>query len=559
MNKITIYMGVLFGILAIFSCNSTNEKDKRDKEVKAEMEAQMASLRGEAYFKDKAIRAYLKEELEKFYTDRNYSMAWMTSNKVLPQSDSLIKALSLAYEEGLDTNNYKLDQIKVLQQEIFSKKKSKRDTLNLRKLIQLDFMMTASYLTYGSHLLAGRIDPNKLDTLWIAYPRKKDLVQHLKEAIESKKIGRSLRELSPAVAEYGRMKRQLALHRQIEHNGGWPMISKDNLPKKGATGEAVAALWKRLGLSGDLDTSKVRTAVFDDQIEAAVKKFQQRHGITPDGKINTETLVSLNQSVQSKIQLIELNMERIRWLPDSLGNTYALVNVPEYILKVFSKGKKDIDMRVIVGKEYASTPVFSDTLEYIVFNPDWTVPLSIAQKEILPVLQKNPDYLEKNNMAVYETWNEKDTAALDPYATDWSQFTPETFNYRIVQKPGPQNPLGRVKFMLPNDLFIYLHDTPNDHLFKRKERSFSHGCIRLEQPFELAKYFLNWDDEKINKQLEQEITTSVNLTKKWPVQIVYRTAWIDESGVLNFRDDIYGHDKVQLNAIINKESQLSKL
>jgi murein L,D-transpeptidase YcbB/YkuD len=216
-------------------------------------------------------------------------------------------------------------------------------------------------------------------------------------------------------------------------------------------------------------------------------------------------------------------------------------------------------MRVIVGKEYASTPVFSDTLEYIVFNPDWTVPLSIAQKEILPVLQKNPDYLEKNNMAVYETWNEKDTAALDPYATDWSQFTPETFNYRIVQKPGPQNPLGRVKFMLPNDLFIYLHDTPNDHLFKRKERSFSHGCIRLEQPFELAKYFLNWDDEKINKQLEQEITTSVNLTKKWPVQIVYRTAWIDESGVLNFRDDIYGHDKVQLNAIINKESQLSKL
>jgi murein L,D-transpeptidase YcbB/YkuD len=294
-------------------------------------------------------------------------------------------------------------------------------------------------------------------------------------------------------------------------------------------------------------------------LEEALRDFQQRHGLKPDGKLTAETVKWLNRPVQEVVQMIELNMERIRWLPDSIGDTYLLVNTPEYVLKAFKEGKKEMEMNVIVGQEYASTPVFTDTLEYVVFNPDWTVPPSIAQKEILPILQKNPDYLLNQDMSVYETWNEKDTMALDPHATDWSQFTPETFKYRIVQNPGPKNPLGLIKFMMPNDLFIYLHDTPADHLFGRSKRSLSHGCIRLEKPTELAMYVLGWDEAKVKEYISKEKPENVSLKEKMPVQIVYRTAWVDEEGKLNLRDDIYGYDKIQQRAITSKENQLSKL
>jgi L,D-transpeptidase YcbB len=553
------YIWMFLSILLIYSCKPADNKDKRAEEVQAEMLKQIATLKSAVYFKDNAIRPYLKEELENFYKNRNFQLAWMTSDKVLPQADSLLQAIAQAPAEGLEPNNYDFQEIQTLQKEVFAEKKSRQDTLSLRKLIQLDFNMTASYLTYASHLLSGRIDPAKLDTLWITYPRKKDLAAHLGEAIKNNRIYGSLQELSPVVTQYTQMKKQLAYYRSIAKSGGWPSVATIQRVNTGASGESVQALWKRLSLSGDLDTTVVRTPVFDASMQEALKKFQQRYGIKPDGKLNSETLVRLNEPIERTIQLIELNMERIRWSPDSIGNTYLWVNVPEYILKVYANGKKEKEMRVIVGKEYASTPVFSDTLEYIVFSPDWTVPTSIAKNEILPILQRNPDYLMSQNMAVYETWNESDTAALDPFTTDWSQFTPETFNYRIVQKPGPQNPLGQVKFMLPNNLFVYLHDTPNHNLFKREERSLSHGCVRLEQPIDLAMYLLNWDKAQVDEKINQPEPIVQNLPKKWPVQIVYRTAWVDEKGVLNFRDDIYGHDKKQLNAITRKENQLSRL
>jgi murein L,D-transpeptidase YcbB/YkuD len=550
---------MFLSVLLIYSCKPGDKKDKRTEEVQAEMQAQINTLKSTVYFKDNAIRSFLKEEMETFYKNRNYKLAWMTSDQILPQADSLVQAIVQAPADGLEASNYEWEGIKTLQKEIFSGKKSKRDTLNLRKLVQLDFKMTASYLTYASHLLSGRIDPAKLDTLWITYSRKKDLAVHLQEAIGNNRIYTSLQELSPVVSQYKQLKRQLSLYRRIAKSGGWLSMENAKTVSTGASDESVKALWKRLGVSGDLDTTASRTPVFNNAMEEALRKFQQRYGIKPDGKLNTETLAKLNEPVERTIQLIELNMERIRWSPDSLGNTYVWVNVPEYNLKVFSNGKTEKEMRVIVGKEFASTPVFTDTLEYVVFSPDWTVPSSIAKNEILPILQRNPDYLMKNNMAVYETWKESDTTALDPSATDWSQFTPETFNYRIVQKPGPQNPLGQIKFMLPNDLSVYLHDTPNHTLFKRKERDLSHGCVRLEKPIDLAMYLLNLTEEEVTEKINLPEPVIQKLPKKWPVQIVYRTAWVDEKGVLNFRDDIYGHDKKQLNAITRKENQLSKL
>jgi murein L,D-transpeptidase YcbB/YkuD len=355
------------------------------------------------------------------------------------------------------------------------------------------------------------------------------------------------------------LKSELAKYKEIAKQGAWPLLPSENISSKGISAETASLLKKRLAHSGIIDTTQVASSGDASQLEEALRDFQQRHGLKPDGKLTAETVKWLNRPVQEVVQMIELNMERIRWLPDSIGDTYLLVNTPEYVLKAFKEGKKEMEMNVIVGQEYASTPVFTDTLEYVVFNPDWTVPPSIAQKEILPILQKNPDYLLNQDMSVYETWNEKDTMALDPHATDWSQFTPETFKYRIVQNPGPKNPLGLIKFMMPNDLFIYLHDTPADHLFGRSKRSLSHGCIRLEKPTELAMYVLGWDEAKVKEYISKEKPENVSLKEKMPVQIVYRTAWVDEEGKLNLRDDIYGYDKIQQRAITSKENQLSKL
>jgi murein L,D-transpeptidase YcbB/YkuD len=543
-----------------FSCStSTNEEDTEA--ITNEVKQQMTSLKASEYFKDKSIRRFVKQDFDKFYTNRNYQLAWVSADKLQPQADSLLSAITQAHEEGLEPANYKLNEIKQLQEEIFGKKAkaSKSDSTLLKNLVKLDFMMTSSYMTYGAHLLAGRIDPFQLDTLWIVHPRKKDLSVHLEDALANKKIRTSLNELSPSTGQYNKLKSQLAKYKEVAKNGGWPLLTNELSAKSSKSAQKDSLLRKRLALSGELDTTQAVSSQASKQLEEAITSFQKRHGIKADGKLTAETIKWLNRPVQEVVQMIELNMERVRWLPDSIGDTYILVNTPEYVLKTFKDGKKQMQMNVIVGQEYASTPIFTDTLEYIVFSPDWTVPPSIAQKEILPILQKDPDYLLKHDMLVYETWNEKDTSALDPHATDWSQFTPETFKYRIVQNPGPNNPLGAVKFMMPNDLFIYLHDTPADYLFGRSKRTLSHGCIRLEKPAELAMYLLDWDEAKVKEYMGKEKPENVPLTKKMPVQIVYHTAWVDEEGILNFRDDIYGYDKMQQRAITSKENQLSKL
>jgi murein L,D-transpeptidase YcbB/YkuD len=558
MYKISII--IILCTTLFFSCN-TNDNEKNTEAITNEVRQQMTSLKASEYFKDKAIRRFVKQDFDKFYTNRNYQLAWVSADKLQPQADSLLSAIAQAHEEGLEPANYKLNEIKQLKEQLFGEKAKapKNDSTLLKNLVKLDFMMTSSYMTYGAHLLSGRIDPFQLDTLWIVHPRKKDLSVHLEEALTNKKIRSSLNELSPATGQYNKLKSQLARYKEVANKGGWPLLSNELSAKSSMSARRDSLLRKRLALSGELDTTQAVSSQAGKQLEEAIASFQKRHGIKADGKLTAETIKWLNKPVAEVVQMIELNMERVRWLPDSIGDTYILVNTPEYVLKTFKAGKKQMQMNVIVGQEYASTPVFTDTLEYIVFSPDWTVPPSIAQKEILPILQKNPDYLLIQDMSVYETWNEKDTSALDPHATDWSQFTPETFNYRIVQNPGPKNPLGAVKFMMPNDLFIYLHDTPADYLFGRSKRSLSHGCIRLEKPAELAMYLLEWDEAKVKEYMSKEEPENVPLTQKMPVQIVYQTAWVDEEGILNFRDDIYGYDKVQQRAITSKENQLSKL
>jgi murein L,D-transpeptidase YcbB/YkuD len=378
----------------------------------------------------------------------------------------------------------------------------------------------------------------------------------LRKALESKAIRQSLLELVPAHRQYGLLKAQLARYRAAAGNtsatGALPVghLSDDQLRS-------------RLAFYALMDT--VRTAPAEpgqpDRLGMALKQFQQLNGLDTTGVVDDSTRAALNRPATDVIQTLRINMERLRWQPESLGDRYVAVNVPGSELKVYENEAETLHMRVIVGNEYAVTPIFTDTLEYIIFSPDWTIPLTIARKEILPVLQRNPKYLQERNMVLYDSWDTVQAKQLDPREIDWRTMSAEAFGYRIVQQPGETNPMGRMKFMLPNPLFIYLHDTPASFLFQSKDRALSHGCIRVERPDELANFLLagnrGWNADKLNEYTRLKAPKRVDLGRKLPIAVTYHTAWVDQAGRLNLRPDVYGLDRKQLEAIGGQKPMLS--
>ncbi len=552
-------------LVSLASCNRFRADNLDRDEVSSAIKVAIDSMDAKKYFVDQDVREYLYEEFLDFYKNRDYRLAWITGRGTLTQAEELLTAIHNAPEEGLDSSSYRYNRLKKMQEELFTREARKEESQErIRQLVMLDFYMTSSYLTYASHLLAGRIDPARLDKGWEAYPRQANLASHLEEAISNQNIAESLLALNPDNDQYRGLKKHLAHYKQLAAKGGWPSIPTGGTLEKGSKGERVAALRTMLGITGDLDTTQAQSTqpdVYDDALAEAVNRFQARNGWTPDGKVGPQTLELLNIPVERRIEQIELNMERLRWMPLEANGSYVLVNVPAYDLKVIDEGKKEMEMKIIVGKEYSSTPIFKDTMEFIVFSPDWTVPLSIAQEEILPILKRNPNYLRSQNMVVFASWDVSDSTIIDPAKEKWHRMEAEDFNYRIVQLPGDKNPLGHVKFMFPNDKHIYLHDTPSEWLFNKDERGYSHGCIRVEKPVELASILLkraegSWNEEKIKEAMRQAQPDTVHLKQKLPVKITYQTAFVDENDMLHFRKDIYEHDRKQLNAIERKEKKL---
>jgi murein L,D-transpeptidase YcbB/YkuD len=250
--------------------------------------------------------------------------------------------------------------------------------------------------------------------------------------------------------------------------------------------------------------------------------------------------------VQEKAELISLNLERLRWHPHTTAdNNEVVVNVPEFMMRIYSNKKAKLEMRVVTGTEFNATPVFHDTLKYIVFSPTWSVPKSIIEEEFLPKLKENAEHFGTERFRFY-----KDGQEIDPTIEDWTDDSMDVKAYKVVENPGPDNSLGRVKFIMPNDFSIYLHDTPASKMFALEERALSHGCIRLEKPVDFANYLLQdqpeWTTKKIKEAMEKGEPVQVNLNKPFPVYIVYRTVWVDKNNRLNFREDIYGHDQRQL-------------
>jgi L,D-transpeptidase YcbB len=476
-----------------------------------------------------------------FYQKRDDAAAWIDGRKPRPQMDELIQVLQRADREGLDPALYNaplLSERRVEAGRGFLSMKG----FDEKEAANLDVWLTYLYLQYASDLTQGVANLSHADPNWQIHDKKAEPLGRLEQALDQNQVARSLDELTPSHAQYTGLRDALAKYRDIEQRGGWPAVPAQMKLKPGQQNAAVPLLARRLAVPGDYTgTPSEQNTAYGPELQEAVKRFQRRHGLEPDGAVNAATVAQLNVPVAQRIQQISLNLERWRWLPANLGERHILVNIPEYRLEVWDHGQVPLSMRVVVGKKGTPTPIFNDDMTHVIFAPYWNIPTTIAKNETLPHALQDPAFLQRANMEVLD----KSGHAVDPASIDMSNVGA----YRFRQRPGSSNSLGLVKFMFPNQFNVYLHDTPSDSLFARATRSFSHGCVRLEQPEKLAQYVLgdqpSWTPDRIEEAMHAGQEKTVKLTHPLPVYLGYWTARISADGILQFRDDLYGIDARQ--------------
>jgi murein L,D-transpeptidase YcbB/YkuD len=488
------------------------------------------------------------KQTQVFYRQRNFHPAWIRDrwlggHTTHSQTETLLKCLRDASQEGLDPSEYAADELELQVGKI-------QRSMSADELAWLDARLTYSFFEYAAHLHRGRVNAKRISVNWQVASRKREFAPVLEEALAQMNVCGALAKLSPALPEYAALRKALGIYRRIAEEGGWPVVPSINTLKIGDRGNAVNLLRNSLEKQGDFASHGSDTSpLFDESLAAAVRAFEARNGLPVDGLADAEMLSALNTPVETVIRQIELNLERLRWLPDDLGKRHLLVNIPDYRLQLVEDGQTVLQMRVVVGKKENPTPVFSDQMTYLTFNPFWNIPESIAIKETVPLLRKNHDYAEKHGIQV--VMKENNEEIVDASEVGWKDLGQQdrSFPYLLRQRPGPGNALGRVKFMFPNQFNVYLHDTPMRHLFGAAERDYSHGCVRVEQPAELAEYLLKdrpgWDKARIQNQMQSEEEASVTLAKPLPVHIVYWTVWIGAGGELQRRPDIYDLDTMQ--------------
>ena len=483
------------------------------------------------------IVLFSQNELPKFYSKQDFIPAWDKKKNV----DELLSSLNSSYLEGLLPNDYHLTKIKALQ--------NKR--LNSEEEADLDMLLTDALLMYASHLIQGKVVQSRIRPGWDIstnrHPTNADSL--LANSLKNGNIKEDLEKLKPQNFMYHHLKVGLKHYREIAKNGGWPEIQGGMVMKKGSTEERVLTIRKYLSITGDLDSYDGTNNNFDEELESAVKQFQFRHNITQDGVIGKGTLEQMNVTVEKRIDMIRINLERARWVMHQLESDFLVVNIAGFNIRRVTNEEVVFFSRVIVGKLHHESPIFKARLTYFVLNPTWTIPYSIATKETLPKLQKNPNYLAEKNMEIMD----RSGKVLDPATIDFSKYSKHNFPFTVRQKAGPHNALGQVKFIFPNQYAVYVHDTPARSLFSLEDRAFSHGCIRLDKKWELLLNLTDdpdvWNMNKINEILKTGKTTNVNLKHPIDIVILYWTAGADKEDKLYFDKDVYDRDPEVLEAL----------
>jgi L,D-transpeptidase YcbB len=487
--------------------------------------------------------------IKKFYDFNGNSLWWVKGLEPTPQAREVIAVLQQADQRGLAAADYD----GVLWNDRLAKLKPAVRQPAEADAVKFDLALTVSLMRYISDLHIGKVNPKHFAFALDEEPRKYDLAGFLKDrVVGASDVATVLAEVEPPYPGYRNTLQALQTYMKLAAQDDGEQLPAPTPPKKaivpGDAYSGVPRLTRLLRRVGDLPADATVPAdppVYDGALVDAVKKFQSRHGRDTNGRIDAKTLADLNVPLSRRVQQMQWTLERWRWLPDSYQKAPIVANIPEFRLRAYDKDFNiGVTMKVVVGKSYGhNTPVFSETMKYVVFRPYWEVPPSIIRAELIPHLQKDPDYLAKKGFEVVDARQQVVAAGAVTGETLGQLRAGKLF---VRQLPGPKNSLGLVKFLFPNSYNVYMHDTPAPELFAQSRRDFSHGCIRLERPADLAAWVLRnnpgWTPERIHAAMNATAPQQVNLTQPIPVLIVYATVIVLSDGIVHFYDDIYGHD-----------------
>jgi len=493
----------------------------------------------------------IEQHIIELYAQREMRPLWVDLEGPGQNALTIANALIASFDEGLNPDDYSVPAISGLW-----------SSRNPSELAWLDILLTQGMSAYLTDMAYGRAEPCLLDPLLFATARenvRNDPGHLIRQASQAPDLEHFLQDQAPAHDAYRLLRTALAKYRSLADRGGWPFIPPGPSIRPDMEDLRVPAIRSLLTINGDYNGTEYSSPLFDPELADAVRRFQSRHNLNSDGIIGNNTLAAMNVPVTERIDQILINMELWRWLPHKLEGKQIYVNIAGFFLQARRDEQVEFATPVIVGKVYHKTPVFSDQVRYVEFNPFWNIPASIARNEIVPAMLKDPAYLRKNNIRMFDGWGDN-SREVDPASLNWRQLGGKISRYRLRQDPGPDNSLGRVKFVFPNRHDVYLHDTPAHDLFRRDDRAFSHGCIRVSRPIELAHYLLSGDDmswtmERIQKILGEGKRTVIVLKKPVPIHILYRTAEVDaDSGAVFFFKDVYGRDALLQQALFPKGS-----
>jgi len=491
--------------------------------------------------------------LTRYYERRQFNPVWDTPAKLA----QLIEALSGSERHGLDPDDYHLDLLR-----------EKLDGLANDGVFrpELEILATDALARLAFHLHFGKVNPEQLEPTWNFTRSMAGIspVNAMARLVNAEDLPLALDALAPQLPRYTALVDALATYRAIADQGGWPTVPAGPTLRPGDRSPRVAALRDRLHASGELDAAAAGSPdaesdadgqaaaldedYYDADLERAVRLFQRRHALTEDAIVGPRTLAALNVSVESRIDQLRVNIERVRWVFRDLGPRYVIANIARFRVSLIEDGETVWETRAVVGRSYRQTPVFRSNMRYLVFNPTWTVPPGILARDLLPEIRRDPETLTRRNMVVLDLQGRP----VDASTLDWQALPTRGFPYMIRQQPGPDNALGQVKFMYPNPYHVYMHDTPARNLFGETDRAFSSGCVRLDKPLEFARILLadspGWDDAGISRVIAEGRQRTVNLSRPLPVLTIYATA-VPENGEILFLPDVYSRDNRLLAAL----------
>lgn len=476
-----------------------------------------------------------KDSVMAFYLARDFKPAWTNSNF----RNSLIDTLKSAHSQGLYFKDYHGEELEKQLLEL--------PNLDKKQLSELDMLLTDAFFKFMDHLYNGKVDPENLHRIWDVPKKQPGKLKLLEAAIIENNLEIALSQLRPVHPVYKDLIAAEKEYRGLKEDAeNFKKIETGALIKPGKQDQRLKDIQFRLLHLGYLKSLKIGSSLYDDETVEGIKKIQEDYGLLADGIIGNKTVALLNKGYEDRYDQILVNLERWRWFPRDLGSHYILVNIANFKLQVVREKDTISTHKTIVGRVSRKTPVFSEEIDHLIFNPSWTIPPTIKNKDVIPGVRKNPNYLRNKNIKVYNNKGEK----LDPSKIDWTKSEVRSFSYR--QPPGSSNPLGKVKIMYPNRYLVYLHDTPSQSIFDQNSRAKSSGCVRVENAIDLSKYLLKdqpeYTSEVIDSILKKGTIKRIDMKQKVNIHHFYWTAW-RENGKTIFTDDIYNYDEAILNAL----------